>query len=1268
MFKQILPVHAFMRFLSRFHGFLLNRENSRFFVPIAGFWVTFFFLPYWGYYFYKSAGDTYFNLWFALYYAQNFQKFFFLPDCINAIEASVLNPLPLFYAHTLHWPAALLSRIFPVRTAFWIIVVSVTYIEYLICAFPFSRLTNSRYKGCIIAAIIVFSSYAMNNLYARGALAEYVATALATAGLCALLSIIVSVELKRQWLMVSACLFALAFNMHPITLMYSTIFFLPVALWPIYIFFTRSRKIVLDILVFLSVVCLLLLSVGHFLYITRETHNILHIMNYKHFGATPLVYLPLVDNLILRIAPIPLCFMLFEGAPLQQQDFIMLTGQVNVPLLITAIYSIYALSKKNEPKKIWMDYTALTLSGFILLVSICLTYISVKPSGSEFIDSIIIGKGQFPYRLLTYINGLFILSLFVSLHPKKNDCTLSYKRLGQFLGLAALGVALYFLQMGTRYDFRINFINSLSSETLKIHRVKDFSTVPSCVYGYFDYTTPVAFMPETDADNAKRVDLTQCREEKNVWRSGVITVRSAETLRIPVSPFIWNHIYLCDIKTKKKISQFDSASLRANLIPAGLYIHDLPEGQYMLEARFEPPKTYSILRRLYYISLFVLLTGGMVSSWWMIKPGKIKQFKRIRHLISNIKWPGRLLIPFSEKIIFFSRTYWLYSVLVIILLFPFIYTLLHVVPEADDFCRAAKAQGMFDFVCGFQEALKYWLEYGGRYTHHFLVYFLGDVVMCPWGAPIICITVMFIYWIGYFGIFSTISIRGTSGESFFFATLALLTLCASFHSFDTVYMLATDALGIGSGNGLVLILIWMLCRVWFFPSHPCRWAAVGAIISGAAAAGCYEHAAVATTMAVAVAMVMALLYRHPNQRWFAIILVVVMGAVCAALFAPGNFGRRGDVNFSLMHILTLIIADGKLVAEKVLNWGYLVTPLAISLLLHPRWKQSLTERLSFPVTVLVSILGYAGLLSAIILLHAVADFRMANAVKLVASCLFLGSYWVMFIILGCGSTLHHISRKLPRFAIILPVIIVLLISPPYQKTAINTLGGNVLDFYRIQTGRWNWTKTRHGEDVVIPIPEISPYPVFAAENLVPQRLDFPADHWPNPDAAYVLGVKSITRQALSPSAAYDTIRASHKEFFVSSQTTTDSVQSWLFTSVNTGPNELFERDWLVLRMERPARELSTLLLVESERERLMPRRFQRWLVSFALKRKQLASGFISSLFGPTRTFDPEKWRVSDPEGTVTYVLPLRKPTKRTILAAYISVDGSVFARVYTRPQ
>lgn len=118
--------------------------------------------------------------------------------------------------------------------------------------------------------------------------------------------------------------------------------------------------------------------------------------------------------------------------------------------------------------------------------------------------------------------------------------------------------------------------------------------------------------------------------------------------------------------------------------------------------------------------------------------------------------------------------YWLYSLLALLLLAPFAYALLHAVPEADDFSRAVRAQGLFDVSGGLRETARTWLEHGGRYTHHFLVYSLGGVFVRPWGAPLLCTAPLVLYWAGFFGIFSTLSKRGASGEAFFFATLALL--------------------------------------------------------------------------------------------------------------------------------------------------------------------------------------------------------------------------------------------------------------------------------------------------------------------------------------------------------------------------------------------------------------------------------------------------------------------------------------------------------------
>lgn len=596
--------------LEAIHAYLLRNEKSRLFIPVFCLCITFFLMPLWGFHFYKYAGDTFFNLWFVRYYAENLQYIFFLPDCINTSDSSSLNPLPCFYANTLHWPAALLATVLPARGAVWLFLFFCTFIQSLLCAALFSKVTGSRYKGCLIAVLVIFSGYAMNNLYARGALAEYGATALSFGGLCALLAMIICPQRKREWLVIAAFLFSVAFNMHPITMMYSAIFFLPIVIWGAYAFFTKLEE-KYDI-VFVSVIFLIFIfSLSHFFYIYYKTNSILYINNYEIH-----TYVPGVDNLFLRIFVFPVCFLLFEPAPFFKTDLGLMSCQVNIPLLLAAAYAFVHRLRQKDPVSPPKSCIMPTVSLLAFMVAVYCIYISVKPSGSRWVDYIIITRGQFPYRLITYINALLVISLFFSLWRSAGPGIFSFRRLMQFCGLAVLGVIIYSAQLWIAYEARNEAIDRLWPTARQAYKSENADAVTGRnIYGFYDYATFLAYrFAEGEEGASREVRLTPVKGDPNALAGYGIDLAPGEAIIVNVTPFIWNNLYAIrqDTGERHRIPR-DSLFLLPDRTGT-LLIKDLPPGRYTLEARFEPPFAWRVLRIGFFLATVLLLVASIVAA------------------------------------------------------------------------------------------------------------------------------------------------------------------------------------------------------------------------------------------------------------------------------------------------------------------------------------------------------------------------------------------------------------------------------------------------------------------------------------------------------------------------------------------------------------------------------------------------------------------------------------------------------------------------------
>ena len=98
---------------------------------------------------------------------------------------------------------------------------------------------------------------------------------------------------------------------------------------------------------------------------------------------------------------------------------------------------------------------------------------------------------------------------------------------------------------------------------------------------------------------------------------------------------------------------------------------------------------------------------------------------------------------------------WKYSVAAGILLIPFVLSMGFIFPAGDDFARCNMASRLFDVTGGLHEMGSAWWKWSGRYTHHFLVVFLGRVVLSREACALTAAGMALLHLIPLYGIFST---------------------------------------------------------------------------------------------------------------------------------------------------------------------------------------------------------------------------------------------------------------------------------------------------------------------------------------------------------------------------------------------------------------------------------------------------------------------------------------------------------------------------------
>lgn len=577
--------------------------------PVLGLLCVGIVFPPWGYFIFQYSGDLQFNSWLVQYY-----NFFFdglsIPAVINVHNHVSLNVVPIFYARVLHWIVTLLTFLVPVRVAFWFVLGFFAWIQYITCAYAFILATRSRVNGNLLSAIVLFSSYAMTNMYGRGALAEYVAASLLTSFLCTLLILVYKPVFKKELLVLASVFFALLGNTHAITTFSGTICFFVLALYALFIYATQERGR-WDVPVFLLSCFVVLGSMGHYLYLVWLTDSTLLIN-----GLYGILFLDGIDNLFLRFLPIPVSYLLFSAKPLKDVPFSPLVCQINIGLFIILGTSLFYVVRHMLAKRVCKRTVVVPVLLGVLMLSLALflTWISVKSIDSALINAWLL-KIQFPYRLITQINLLLMVGLFF-LCPALLHFELSIPYGRQIFLLLSLGTCIYMAQL---YIMPPNQIIAPTVQSVD----KSLPAWHPAFYGVLDYATKSAFPAQDNPGAARFVPFIMPAKATEALATEPVHVAPGEVLRLSVLPFIWNHVYATNQATGKR-ERLAGNQLRASVDPQpnypGYYVNDLPEGYYVFEAHFTPPRIWLILRYIHLLSMLVAACSLVYMGWrWLQK-------------------------------------------------------------------------------------------------------------------------------------------------------------------------------------------------------------------------------------------------------------------------------------------------------------------------------------------------------------------------------------------------------------------------------------------------------------------------------------------------------------------------------------------------------------------------------------------------------------------------------------------------------------------------
>lgn len=454
------------------------------------------------------------------------------------------------------------------------------------------------------------------------------------------------------------------------------------------------------------------------------------------------------------------------------------------------------------------------------------------------------------------------------------------------------------------------------------------------------------------------------------------------------------------------------------------------------------------------------------------------------------------------------------------LLLPFAYAAFFTFPLGDDFARAVLAHGLFDWVGGLHDAVWNWRHWGGRYTHHFLAVFLGDAVLTRAGYGALCLAVLALYGVAVFGITSEIAAGARPRERLELALAALAALCAGHRALDLTYYLATDALALGIGNALVLVHLWALCRLWHRPALRRRDLAF-AIGSAFLAVGCYEHSAIATVVASALALWMAHRAGHPHRRAFLIVAAAAVAFALLSFLAPGNFGRqriRGVTQERIAAQLPAAAEDWLVIAAGALASHFALLAAFLGLAVAPKPRAGLAPIPRARLAAAAAI-AFAALSAGIVLVHALSDVRVTDTRKLPASAQLLLGIVLAYLALACAGPLRaRLAARAGALGGALPALLLFAVLAASSNTrlVLQSIATGALQMHaQAMERRLEVLAAVKRADV-----EFAPLPACPYPACVGEPVPASAAAWPAAHIARLYGERSVTVAAPDAARAY----------------------------------------------------------------------------------------------------------------------------------------------------
>jgi len=532
------------------------------------------------------------NLWMIGYARRSLLARHWFPD--EYIETSNVGvPQPIFYGPRLYPLLALLAVPLGPQAAlrgaclilwslqFWLI--------YRLCR----CVGADRIHAVVAGAIVSWSVYPLTNLYDRGALAEFFATALLSCAMAAGGLALLSPDRSIRFALLAALLGALALEAHAPTALVGgglllTLIFPALLLRLPRRNFRFGRRIIVTVL--LAMLVAAILSPWIYALLRFAQRFAISVPGPFYNGAGHWQRFAWIDGWRQRLSPLPLPQ---RGAP---ADFMLLghhvDAQWNLPLALLAVFS--AIRALAAPAGAAVR-TALPLMAVAAIAAAGLLILSICPPLQDLLTYPIGAAIQFPYRLVSHVN----LALFVLLIAAWVARPPTTRRAALLVLAVAIGLSGAALAMKLHHGAKAMVLHGPSATELNLY---PFANRPVNFVGQNDYTlqVPERALPLSLASSANpplALDAPAGAGPVEGATDVVVTMPNTRWIVTSIMNFPWNRLVLNGRPIP--FTQVHNLYFRQTIL--------LPAGDTRLGYRFDPDPIWVRLDRLSWMTLIVLV-------------------------------------------------------------------------------------------------------------------------------------------------------------------------------------------------------------------------------------------------------------------------------------------------------------------------------------------------------------------------------------------------------------------------------------------------------------------------------------------------------------------------------------------------------------------------------------------------------------------------------------------------------------------------------------